>query len=406
MKSFNIDRKMKDLTVIEQAIRKVCKGKKKRNGKPTTKYKQAQRILACIDKYVTDIYTIVCQTEAKQYAIIHHESVEGRFPKAFVPRKYSTFQLICDNGKQRDITNAKLYPDQIIHQLIVDVSKEVFMGYMYNFSCGSVPGGGTHKGVEKIKKYIKNSSHKFSSHIKYAAQLDVKRCFKYVNHEKLKAKLRKKFRGYLFLLFCNIVIDSYLEPNTEQNPRGLPIGFVTSPWWCNFYMSPIDYYITQVRHANCYIRYIDNKSFFGNNKKEVHKTVDGIIKIAESLGMLIKDDWQVFRFDYISPKCRRKDGRRGRALDALGFRFFRDKTILRKHTALKIRRMAKKIYKSKTVDVHTARSFMSRIGQLRHCNSKRFWLKYVKPYVNIKKLKEIIRNADRKQYIPATACCK
>ena len=59
MKSFNIDRNMKDKAYIRLAITKVCKNKKKRNGRPTKKYRQARKILANIEEYIDLTYEIV-----------------------------------------------------------------------------------------------------------------------------------------------------------------------------------------------------------------------------------------------------------------------------------------------------------------------------------------------------------
>ena len=69
MKSFNIDRNMKDKAYIRLAITKVCKNKKKRNGRPTKKYRQARKILANIEEYIDLTYEIVCQTEKKLHTL-------------------------------------------------------------------------------------------------------------------------------------------------------------------------------------------------------------------------------------------------------------------------------------------------------------------------------------------------
>ena len=131
---------------------------------------------------------------------------------------------------------------------------------------------------------------------------------------------------------------------------------------------------------------------FERNKKKLHHAVRKITEFLKSIKLIIKKTWQIFRFDYIDKKGKR----RGRAFDTLGLRFFRDKVILRKRLALSIMRQARKISKTIKVTCHLAQSFMSRIGWLRHCNSYNFYHKHVKPYVNIRKLKEVIRYESRK----------
>ena len=400
MKSFHIDRNMKDKVKIRLAIEKVCKSKKKRNGRPTKKYRQAQKILANIDRYTDLIHTIVCETEEKEQAIKSETYRDGDFPNAFVPHISGSFTRKCENGKVRVITSVPVFPDQIIHQLVIKSAESVFMRGMYRFSCGSIPKRGVHKGKQYLERYI--SRNRRSSAIKYAAQLDIRKCYPHIRHDVLKEMLRRKFRGSLFLWFCFSIIDSYSEKDAPG--VGLPIGFYTSQWFCNFLLTPLDTYIKQELKVKCHVRYVDDMTMFSNNKKKLHRIVDCIIEKAASMGLQIKDNWQVFRFDHIvgfrvNPKTgKQEEIHKGRAIDTLGFRFFRNKTILRKRNALSIRRCAARLAKAKRITPHRARSFMSKIGALKHCNSRNFWQKYVKPLVKIKKLKEIIRNEDRKQH--------
>ena len=133
--------------------------------------------------------------------------------------------------------------------------------------------------------------------------------------------------------------------------------------------------------------------FGEKTKKELHKRVALITNLLAKGKMIIKDNWQVFRFDYIDRYGKRK----GRDLDFLGLRFYRDKTILRRWLSLSISRQSKRISKKKNVSLESARSFMARIGWLRHCDSYNYYHKNIKPNVNIKKIKDVIRSADRKQ---------
>ena len=123
---------------------------------------------------------------------------------------------------------------------------------------------------------------------------------------------------------------------------------------------------------------------FGRNKKELHKAHKAVEKyLNDRKGLIIKGNWQVFRFDK-------------RGLDFLGFRIFRTHTVLRKRNALKLRRIARKASRKTHISAHTAMRVMSYLGWLKHCNSGNFYNKYIKPYVNIKILKEVISNESRK----------
>ena len=68
MHSFNVDSSILDRKKIEIAITTVCHNKKKKHGKITKKYKQAQHILNNLDKYVDEIHEILSQYyEKKRY---------------------------------------------------------------------------------------------------------------------------------------------------------------------------------------------------------------------------------------------------------------------------------------------------------------------------------------------------
>lgn len=396
MKTFNVDNKFKDEEIIRLAIINTCKNKHRKNGRETSKYRTAKHIMANLEDYVQKMILIIKDSESVMKLELKGLKVDtSEFPNCYIPSKQTQFTIRdANSGKIRQISSIPIFPDQIIHQLIVMCGQEGMQRGMYCHSYGSLPKKGVHSGKQYIQKHINKSLHNNPTDIKYAAQLDITKCYPNISHSHLKGLLENKFRGHLFLWFCYRVIDAYSEG--KHGKRGLPIGFYTSQWFCNFTLTPVDNFIKEKLGVKCYLRYMDDMILFGRNKKLLHKQVRDIIDFIRSIGMTIKKNWQVFRFDYLHKKSSK---RRGRALDVLGFRFFRHKTILRKRLALSIMRAVKRILKlGKRVKAKDAMSFMSRIGWLRHCNSKYFYDKYIKPYINIKKLKGLIRDESRKQY--------
>lgn len=391
MKSYTVDYKLKDDNIIRLAIINTCKNKHKKNGRETRKYKEAQFILSNLESYVQKTKSIIFDSEKVMKLELKGEDVNyDDYEAVFIPSEQTVFTIKDENsGKIREISSVPIFPDQIIHQLIVMCGQEGFSKGMYHHSYGSLPNKGVHSGKKYIKKYISRSIHNNPTNVKYVAQLDITKCYPNIPHDYLKALLRKKFRGHLYLWFCNRVIDGY----SDFENKGLPIGYYTSQWFCNFVLSPLDYFIKDNLGVKFYMRYMDDMVLFGRNKKLLHKQVRAIINFMNSIGMTIKKNWQVFRFDYIAKNEKRK----GRALDVLGFRFFRDKIILRKRLSLKIMRQARRLKRlGRKIKPKDAMSFMARIGWLRHCNSKNLYAKYVKPNVNIRKLKGLIRNESRK----------
>ena len=132
-----------------------------------------------------------------------------------------------------------------------------------------------------------------------------------------------------------------------------------------------------------YLRYMDDMALFSNNKKQLHKARKLIAEYIKPLGLTLKENWQVFRVDE-------------RPVDFLGFRFYRNKTTLRRKNSLRIRRRVKRASKKPKPSLSDARAILSYMGWIKHSNSYYFYCKYIKPYVNIKQLKEVVSYASRK----------
>jgi RNA-directed DNA polymerase len=315
--------------------------------------------------------------------------------------------------KRRNIMKPSFFPEQIMTHGIVRVMEKAMMNGMYEFSCGSIPGRGPHHGKRHIEKWIKHDS----VNVKYVSKLDIKRFFESVSRRRLKKWLKQNIKDKRFLKIVFKFLDIFRE--------GLALGYYISHWLANYILQPLDYYIKQevlldvkrereVRFAkrmerkgvvnyemprySCgaahYIRYVDDIVIFGSNKKELHLITRRIEDyLNKEFGLQLKNNWQVFRFDYID----KKDGKRkGRPLDFMGFKFYRDKTILRKSIMIRATRKATKIGKKDNVNWYDASSMLSYMGWVEHTDTYSMYLERIKPHVNVKKLKRVVSKHQRK----------
>ena len=212
----------------------------------------------------------------------------------------------------------------IVQHNVVNALKPMFCKGMYEHSYASLPGRGAHKGKQVIEKWIRTDAR----NCKYVLKMDIRHFFDTVPHDKLKAKLRKTIHDEKMLDLLFRIID--------VTDVGIPLGFYTSQWLSNWYLQGLDHYIKERLGAVHYMRYMDDMVIFGSNKKVLHRTRQAISDYLENeLGLSLKDNWQVFRFSYGNDK--------GRDLDFMGFRFFRNRTILRKTIMYKATRKARKL---------------------------------------------------------------
>lgn len=267
--------------------------------------------------------------------------------------------------------------------MLCNILKPIFMRGMYEHSYGSVPDRGGLAGKKVIEKWIKHDAR----NCKYVLKMDIKHFFDSIPHDILKRKLGKIIRDKRFLAILFEVID--------ETEVGLPLGFYTSQWLANWYLQGLDHFIKENLGAVHYIRYMDDMVIFGPNKRKLHRMrveIDNYLK--NELGLEMKGNWQVYRFDHYDAK---KGKRVGRDLDFMGFRFFRDRTIMRKSIMFKCTRKARRMTKKTHINVYDARQMLSYLGWLDYTATYNVYLEYVKPNVNVKKLKRRVSADDKRR---------
>lgn len=283
--------------------------------------------------------------------------------------------------KLRRIRKPHFAYDQIIHHAVIQVLQPILMKPMYYMSCGSIPGRGSYYGKKRIERWIRSDV----KNTKYVFKMDIRHFYESVDKEILKAMLKKTIRDWKMLKVLYAIIDGC--------EKGLPLGNYTSQWFANFMLTKLDHYIKEVLKAKYYARYMDDIVIFGANKKKLHAMHKDIEKyLKEKFHLRIKDNWQVYRFEYKS----RKDGRlHGRDLDFMGFRFKRDRTILRRSLHYRITRKATRVAKKTTIK--GASAMVSYMGYIKHTNSYTTYRNYIRPVVNIGKLKKFISIRAKKE---------
>lgn len=277
--------------------------------------------------------------------------------------------------KKRTILVPKMY-EQVMHHMIVNVLKPIFLKPMYEHSHGSIPT----KGAHKAKRYISKWLQKDSKNTKYCLKMDIKKYFESVPHDILKKKLRQIIKDEDFLNVLFTVID--------VQEKGLPIGFYTSQWLANFYLTKLDHYIKEVLKAKYYVRYMDDMVILDGNKRKLHKFRQEIDKQLLDLGLQMKSNWQVFKIEYRN---------KGRPIDFMGFKFYKNRTTLRRTVMLRASRKARRIAKEPKPTVYECRQMLSYIGWISATNTYGFFVNWIKPYVNVRNIRKRISNYDKRR---------
>lgn len=358
MKRYNCDNIFKDEIIIKTAILNVCKNKSKKKNRH--KYQQAQRILRHLSQYIIKIQSIV-------------EDYEN-----YIPSESHEFRIL-DKGshKIRSIASVPIFPDQIIHEIIIIAFKKTIMSRLYHHSYASLPSKGIHKARTHVRKILR----RYPKDTKYIAKLDIAKCYPSIDHSILKEKINRIYKGSILKSFIFKIVDSY-----GVDGVGIPIGYSTSQWLCNILLTDIDNHILHKLHPKHYVRYMDDMILLHSNRRELHKMVQNIHELLNDMNFTMKSNYQVFRFQYTD-----KRGRvRGRFLDFLGFKFYRNRVALRRHIFLKLRRTLTRTPQN-YITVRWAHLIIAMISWETWSDVSIKELKYLK-----QKAKEVISNADRK----------
>lgn len=307
--------------------------------------------------------------------------------ESYEPTKKKPITIIEPScQKEREIIKPSFKYDQIIQHVVMSQLEPIIMKSMYPFCCASVK----KRGDKLVQKYLKKWIRSYNGKKFYVLKMDIRKFFPSINKERLKRKLSIKIRDekYLDLLFK--IIDNGSE-------TGLPIGFYTSQWLANWYLQDLDYFIKQELGAQHYIRYMDDMVILGRNKKELHKMRARIDEFLRTrLDLELKDNWQVFRFIYYED-AKKPGKKKGRFIDFVGFKFYQNRTTLRKSTLKGIRKRGNRMSKKDGITWYDASQMMSGYARMSRAQTHDYYKEFIKGKAPTKKkCRRVISNHQKK----------
>ena len=221
---------------------------------------------------------------------------------------------------------------------------------------------------------------------------DVHHAYASVHIGTLVRKLKRIIKDDRWLrLMCTFLHYDGDDPSSE-GLYGLSLGHYTSPWLFNFYLDKFDHFMAD-HHEIKYLRYADNIFLVGANKRLMNRAIVDMLNQLLLLNMTLNSCTQLFRFEYYDKK---RKVFRGRALDALGYVIHPNRIGIRKSTLYRMRKKANKIAKKnankdKKVTWYDGCSMLSRLALTKMANINNYYMKYIRPKIDIKLLKDKIR---------------
>lgn len=200
--------------------------------------------------------------------------------------------FIVDKPVKREIFAAD-FRDRVVHHLVIGKLNQLFEKQFIFDSYSCRIGKGTHFGIQRIDKFIRQCSANYTKDC-HILKLDLQGFFMSINKNILFAKLeqfiKEKYHASdkdLIIKLCRQIIyndptmhciikgkhsDWGALPKTKSlfhsKPNcGLPIGNLTSQVFANFYMNTFDHFIKHDLKIRYYGRYVDDFVIVYENKE-------------------------------------------------------------------------------------------------------------------------------------------
>jgi hypothetical protein len=195
--------------------------------------------------------------------------------QTYQPGAYHSFYI--HEPKQRLISAAP-FRDRVVHHALCLVTTPYFEKWFLPTSYANRVGKGTHAALDQCQD--------FARRFRYALPCDIEQFFPAMDHALLREILARMLPDNSVLWLIDRILASgrgvLAEEYTQryfpqddlwaaERPRGLPIGNLTSQWWANCYLNPLDQFVKRELRCPAYLRYVDDFILFSNDKAQLHE---------------------------------------------------------------------------------------------------------------------------------------
>jgi hypothetical protein len=170
----------------------------------------------------------------------------------------------------------------VVHHAVVRVIEPLFERRFIHHSYACRTGKGNHRALAQFVEWARSK--------RYTLMLDIYRFFPTIDHELLKAEVRRGLHDRPLLRLVDLIIDGSNPQETvplawfpgddlftpSSRRRGLPIGNLTSQFLANVLLDRVDHLVKDRLRAKRYLRYVDDLAVFHDDPaflRDVHGAV-------------------------------------------------------------------------------------------------------------------------------------
>jgi len=192
---------------------------------------------------------------------------------AYRPGAYTHFHI---REPKCRLISAAPFRDRVVHHALCNLIEPVFDRHFIPDSYANRVAKGSHRAIDRLQQFARHST--------YALRLDIVKYFPALDHQILLQTLARVIDDEQLLALMRQIIasgdgvfDQVYQPSPFPGddllslcrPRGLPIGNLTSQFWANCYLHPLDLFVKRELRCRAYLRYVDDICLFSNSKREL-----------------------------------------------------------------------------------------------------------------------------------------
>lgn len=244
--------------------------------------------------------------------------------------------------KRRELT-IPILKDRMLHHAVYRQIHEHFERYYFSGSFASREGKGQLRACQHLQKLYRRALGKWGKDF-VVISIDLKSFFASIDHDVLKALLKRMIRDRRTLWLLHQIIDvmdtTPINGSAPPSGRGIAIGFVLSQDFGNYIASFIDHFVTSILGYPLYVRYMDDIRVLVHTRDEAKELLAAIDSLCTRKLKLVLSDkktkirtWQgkdVFCGYVVTPHrlmVKPATEKRIRRRKAKKFRLFRDGRI-------------------------------------------------------------------------------
>ena len=212
---------------------------------------------------------------------------------SYRPGPYKQFTI---QEPKRRLISAAPFRDRVVHHALCNLIEPLFESRFIPDSYANRVGKGTHRAVERCQAFSRSHSH--------VLRLDIVKHFPSIDHQILYDNLSRVIADGQVLELVGTILASgdgiadqdYRPPLFKGDdllawcrPRGLPIGNLTSQFWSNCHLHPLDLFVKRELGCKAYLRYVDDFALFADSKTQLWEWKQRIIERLATMRLCVHE---------------------------------------------------------------------------------------------------------------------